>query len=858
MDAGLGRKLTLVSSPAGSGKTTLLSEWGRRRPVAWLSLDRGDNDPIRFWLYFTAALKRVNPELGKGASQRLQSPQPPPLEKMLTVLINETAAQENNEAEGPYTIILDDYHIIEAAPIHESLAFLLDHLPRCLHLVLATRADPPLPLARLRGQGNLNEIRAADLRFTVEETAVFLTKVMNIDLEANDVAALHHRTEGWIAGIQLAALSMQGRDDARRFVRAFVGSNRYIMDYLVEEVFKQQPAGTRTFLLHTSILERFCADLCDALLKNTAWQIETVQGRDAATPSTQLILEQLETSNLFIVPLDDEGGWYRYHHLFADLLRHRLLIAHGETFVARLHLRASRWYENQGLAGEAIDHALAARDWERAGTLINNVSEMMLKRSEVATLLRWYRRIPDEEIRERPRLCYAYSWPLLLTGQLESAESYLSLAETAVQEDAHFLAEVTSAQAFCARVRGDHARTIHLSEKALSLLAHDEKLVRGIVTMNLGIAAWSQGQLNAAERAFSEAEKAAARSGNVYSRLTAVCYLGRIQAVRGDLHGAALRHQQSLQLGKTVPATAASHLELSHLCYEWNQLDTAATHLQQAFALSQQSGNVDVEIGAYHMHALLQQARGNEPAARDALEVARRLLLKHNVADIIHAQSIVYHVEIAVAQADLAAAQRWASGVADLRLRVPLYTQLGLVPARIHLAENEKKAAFTLLHDCYQKGIQDALTHTVIKILLLQALAVEQENALSFLSEALQLARPQQYIRTFVDEGEPIAALLRRAHQKNMATEYVATLLDHFPVPASIAPTKPPLAEPLSERELEVLQALAAGHTYEEISQTLVISINTVKTHLRNIYGKLGVSNRRQASLKAEALNLLR
>ncbi|HEX6386230.1 MAG TPA: LuxR C-terminal-related transcriptional regulator [Anaerolineae bacterium] len=861
LDAGLSRKLTLVSSAAGSGKTTLLSEWGRGRPrpVAWLSLDKGDNDPTRFWTYFIAALQRLDAGLGQDALRLLQTPQPPPLEKILTSLINEIAAvQERNKGDSPYTAILDDYYFIETEHIHETLAFLLDHLPPCFHLVIATRADPPLPLARLRAKGQLNEVRAADLRFTPDEAAVFLNQVMGLNLADEDVVALNTRTEGWIAGLQLAALSVQGHDDVQRFVRSFAGSNRYILDYLIEEVFKQRPPGTRDFLLQTSILDRFCGDLCDALLETGDWRPETTQSLISNRQFSQQILEQLEAANLFIVPLDDKRHWYRYHHLFADLLRHRLEIRYSQVHVARLHLRASRWYEAQGLTGEAIEHALAAADWERASTLILSASEMMLKRSHVGTLLRWFRALPQSEILARPRLCHAYSWPLMLTGQLGAAETYLTRAEEAAKADPDFLPDVVVAQAYSARVSGDDSRTIVLSQRALSLLGKEDLLLRGLVTMNLGIAYWNSGQLDAAEEALSEAEAASGHAGNVYSQLTALSYLGRIQAVRGRLHQAARRQRQGIRIGKGLPAAAASHLELSVLYYEWNELDAAGDHLQQVFEMSQRSGNVEAEVGAYHMLARLEQARGNEAAARAALEKAQPLTLDHKVAPVVRAQSIAYHVQIALAQGDLATAQRWGTQVDELIGMVPIYALLGLVPVRLLLAQNEKAAAAAQLEACYSKATRDSLQAVVVKILVLQALASPTEaDGLAYLAEALALARPQGYIRTFVDEGQAMAALLRRALEQEIAPNYTANLLSHFPDQFSVSHQQAPLVEPLSEREVEVLQHLAAGQTYQEIAQTLFISVNTVKTHLQSIYGKLEVSNRRQATAKAKALDLL-
>ncbi|MBC8450567.1 MAG: hypothetical protein H8D78_22765 [Chloroflexi bacterium] len=468
LNAGLHRKLTLVSAPAGFGKTTLLSEWTQQSEfsVAWVSLDRDDSDPARFWAYFIAALQTVQADVGEGALAVFQSPQPPPIEAILTTLINEIATLPD-----PFALVLDDYHLIQAQPIHSALAFLLDHLPPQIHLVIAGRADPPLPLARLRGRGQLTELRETDLRFTLDEAATFLNQVMGLGLSAEDVAALEARTEGWIAGLQMAALSMRGRKDIPGFIAAFTGSHRYILDYLMEEVFQQQSADVQDFLLKTSILERFTAPLCDAI---------------AEREDSHDVLLALERANLFIVPLDESRQWYRYHRLFADLLRHRLQIAGPQDLVPHLHTRASQWYEAEGFAAGAVHHALAGSDWERAATLILDVSETMLKRGELVTLLGWLQALPAEVVRVRPQLCLTYGWALILTGQLDAAESYLGQAEGAAQDDAALLGDIVSAQAFIARIRGDDSRTIELSQRALSLLPQDDLSARSIVAVNLG------------------------------------------------------------------------------------------------------------------------------------------------------------------------------------------------------------------------------------------------------------------------------------------------------------------------------------------------------------------------------------
>jgi len=842
LNAGLHRKLTLISAPAGFGKTTLVSEWaaGCDQPAAWLSLDEGDNDPTHFWAYFIAALQTVQADVGEAALMAFQSPQPPPMEAVLTALINELAAVPN-----PFVLVLDDYHVIEAQPIHSAFAFLLDHLPPQMHLVIATRADPSLPLARLRGRGQLAELREADLRFTTDEAAAFLNQVMGLDLSDEDVAALEARTEGWIAGLQMAALSMQRQKDIPGFIAAFTGSHRYILDYLIEEVFQRQPAGVQDFLLKTSILDRFTAPLCDAV---------------AERDDSREVLLALEQANLFIVPLDESRRWYRYHRLFADLLRHRLDMVCGSKQVALLHARASQWYETESFATDAVHHALAGSDWERAATLILDVGETMLKRGEVMTLLGWFRALPDEVVRARPRLCYECSWPLILTGQIDAAESYLGQAEQTAQDDPALLSSIFAAQAYIARARGDDRRTIELSQRALSLLPQDDLSARSSVAVNLGIAHWSSGHLTEAEQALAEAEHAARQSGNTYARLTALGFLGIIRAARGRLHQAAELLREAIQSGGQSPATALAHNDLGALLYEWNDLEAAADHLQRGIELGQRGGNVEVQIGGYRTLARLKQAQGDGSAALDALQEAHRLARDSDVSPLMRARDAACHVQIALTQDDLATAMRWAEQVTQDADASPFYPLLGLTQARLLLAQNEKAAATEQLAARHETAVRAGWQFGVIEVRALQALAAPTPTAaLDFLADALTLAQQEGYVRTFVDKGEPMAALLREAASQGIAPDYVAKLLAAFKVPEKVPPRPrvQPLIEPLSDRELEVLRLLADGLTNQEIAHALCVSVNTVKTHLRNIYGKLGVHNRRETVAKAKELNLL-
>jgi len=574
----------------------------------------------------------------------------------------------------------------------------------------------------------------------------------------------------------------------------------------------------------------------------------------------------------FIIPLDQERRWYRYHRLFADLLRHRLDMVCGSKQVALLHARASRWYEAEGFPADAVHHALDGRDWARAATLIGDASGSLMERGEVMTLLGWFQALPDEVVRARPQLCLEYGWPLILTGQLEAAESYLAQAEQSAQGDAAFLGEIVAAQAYIARTRGDAHRTIELSEQALTLLPRDDLSVRSFVALNLGLAHWHRGHLAEAEQALTEASHAALQSGNSHVRLVALGILGPIQAAQGKLHQAAVLCQQAIRLGEGSPAMALTHIEFSALFYEWNDLEAAADHLRRGIELSQRSGNVEVQTGGYRMLARLEQAQGDASAALAALQEAHQLARDHDVTPLVRARNAACHVQIALAQDDVATAMHWAQQVTEDADAFPLYPFLRLTPARLLLAQNQKAAAAEQLEALYETAVGAGWQFGVVEVRALQALAAPTPAAaLAFLADALTLAQPEGYVRTFVDKGEPMAALLREAASRGIAPDYVAKLLAAIDAeeqrgrgaevqrlsPAPLHPSTPALVEPLSDRELKVLRLLTDGLTNQEIAQALFVSVNTVKTHLKNIYGKLGVHNRREATTQAKKLGLV-
>ncbi|MDY6875407.1 MAG: LuxR C-terminal-related transcriptional regulator [Chloroflexota bacterium] len=898
LNAGLDRKMTLVSAPAGFGKTTLLSEWiyhletrffgknlvsGSPRPVAWLSLDEGDNDPARFLAYLVAALQTVEPDVGADVLTALQSPQPPSVEAALTALINDIVAVPQGDRKGrPYVLMLDDYHLIAARPIHDALTFLIEHLPPQMHLVIATRADPPLPLARLRGRNQLTELHAADLRFTPDEAAAFLNQVMELDLLAEDVAALETRTEGWIAGLQMAAISMRGRKDVTAFIRAFTGSHRFILDYLVEEVLDQQSPAIQEFLLKTSILERMTGSLCDAVLSKGAE--EQGSGGDGVfspalplrtSADSQKTLEYLEHNNLFVVPLDDERRWYRYHRLFADLLRQRLQQAQADL-VPTLRRRASEWYEQYGLIGEAASHALAADDFERAARLIEQTAWKMLTRGEMTTLLNWLGALPDEVVRARPRLDVFRAWALTLTSQLDHAELRLQETDTQGLEG-----EVAAVRAYAACFRGDVTRAIELSRQALEHLPEEGLFLRSLMALNLGNAYWLSGNPAAAGQALTKAAALGQAAGDIYLAMIATSLLGQAQEMAGQLHQAVETYRQALQLAtpsqgegrgsRPVLFAGLAHLGLAGPLYEWNDLDGAMRQVMRAIELGERGGSVSTLQGSYTTLAQVCQARGDMDGALEALHQAESLARKH---DLIHVIGLVaaFRARLWLAQGDpstisgqaIAAASRWAqeSGLsADDDLS---YTgEIGhLTLAQVLIAQGMPGEALRLLARLLEAAQTAGRTGSVIEILALQALAFQAqsdlERALSALEQALSLAEPEGFVRIFLDLGEPMVRLLRRALSQGIAPNYVARLLAAFGEEVELtSPAMESLIEPLSERELEVLRLIAAGLSNPEIAEELVIAVSTVKSHTNHIYGKLGVKNRTQAVARARELDLL-
>ena len=872
-----GRKLTLISAPAGFGKTTLLVEWSREvagdeGSVAWLSLDEGDNDPTRFLTYLVAALRSVEEDIGAGVLSALRSPEPPHIETITAALINELAALP----EEP-TLILDDYHVIDSEPVHRILSYLLEHLPPNAHLIISSRIDPPLQLLRLRARNQMMKLDAAELSFTLEEAATFLNSVMGLELSAEDIAALERRTEGWIAGLQLAALSMRDRRDVSGFVRAFSGSHRDVLDYLAEEVLERQPESIRRFLLDTSVLDYLSGSLCDAV----------TGGSDG-----QLMLERLERDNLFVVALDEERHWYRYHHLFTDFLRTRLERESPER-ASELHSRAAEWYEGNALISVAVGHVLAAEDYERAAELVEQVIGELWFRAEIMTLLGWLEALPEGAKRRRPRLLLEHATALMWVGRLEGVESLVGEAERIVDAAAegtdegspssmenihrpYLLGYAAATRAWHANLLGNPQSGIEFARRALELLPDDPR-PRTFAAFSLAAAYSFAGDFEAASAAFAEATELGLAAGHDYLALEAMGYNAELQIARGRLHEAdgILRRALGFAAERgegSLPATGEVQVAMGELLYEWDELDSAEDRLKEGVRLAERTGQLGSLVDGYVSLSRLNQARGDTDGAVETAKEAQRLARSSGVRQFI-VEAAAWKSRLHLAQGELAAAISELEGV-SVGDEDPTFVREIEQSARAQLlvARGEHDEALRLLADLREEAQAAGRTGREIEFLTLQALTLqakgEKERAVSTLTHALALGEPEGYVRSFVDEGPKMAVLISEVLEvqqrgqlyppNHVSARYLrklrAALEQEGP---DLASPSAELPEPLSERELEVLTLVAAGKTNREIAGELFVAKSTVKTHIKNIYRKLDTHNRTQALARARDLNLI-
>lgn len=847
-----------------------MSEWasGLTRPVAWLSLEGTESDPVRFLSAVVAALQTISSALGEAALVALRSPQAPPTQAALTSLLHDVSALT-----APVVLVLDDYHLIDAGAVDVVFSSLLEHLPPTLHLAVATREDPQVPLARWRAQDQLTEVRAADLRFGPAETAEFLGGVMGLKLSASDLAALNDRTEGWIAGLQLAALSMRGRDDLTAFIRSFTGDHRYIVDYLVEEVLRRQPESVRRFLLQTAVLERLTGPLCDA-----------VTGQDGGAARLHL----LERGNFFVVPLDDGRHWYRYHHLFADVLSAQLL-AEQPGLVPQLHRRASDWYDRAGLTAEAVRHALAAGAFGLAAGLIERALPALRRARQELEVLGWLRSLPASLLRTRPVLCVHYAGGLLLAGDLGGAAARLQDAEHWLERSADLdgtpdtttsemvvvdaeefqglAASIAVFRAGLALAGGDLAGTVAQARRVLDLVPETDEVRRGSAAGFLGLASWTLGDLDAAHRWYSECQTRLTRAGYLSDATGCAIALGDLRTVQGRLAEARSTYERGLQLAAVPDAPALRgaadmHVGLSGLCLERGDLQAARLHLVKSQALGDLNGLPQNRSRWQVAMAGVLEAEGDLNGALERLDEAAHLYNGDFFPDVRPVAAL--RVRLWIRQERWEEALGWAreaglSAHDDMRyLREFEHVTLARLLARSPDRGRDSADVLLFLERLLFAAQAGGRTGSVTEILLLQALAEHDRGgsaaALLALGRALTLAEPAGYVRLFVSEGPTVAALLRQAARAGLRPAYAHRLLKAFGVSAGPSPVSSGLDGPLSEREHEVLRWLRSDLSGPDLAGRIGVSLNTLRTHTKNIYSKLGVRTRRAAVQRAEEL----
>ncbi|HLZ59486.1 MAG TPA: LuxR C-terminal-related transcriptional regulator [Ktedonosporobacter sp.] len=851
IEQALESRFLLLSAPAGYGKTTLLSAWTNESswPVAWFSLESADNDRTRFLTYLINALQRVQGQVGKITLDLLTSQQTKSTEMLLTPLVNELLSAP------PMVLVLDDYQVIEEQPIHEAMLFLLEHLPESMRLIIATRVDPPLPLARLRARHQLRELRVSDLRFTLEESSRFLAESMDLPLQEEAIATLDERNQGWVTGLQLAALSLQGQ--TQQPITVIAGSHHFVFDYLAEEVMQQLSAPLQEFLLKTSVLTHLQASLCEAM---------------TGQESSQQQLELLERSNLFLTPLDAERTWYQYHPLFAEFLQKRLSESTPEL-IPDLLARASSWCEQHQYMDEAIEYALAAGEYLRAAQLIVHHARMLLAKRELATLLRWIEQLPPTVVQAQPQLGVAYCWALLFTFQSERILPLLQqiqhdLDETGENEEGvtqQLRGEIAAIEATLASLKGDLKQTIALSTQALTWLSADDFWTRGTLMFFQGVAYYVAGNMFKARQAYQEALALNRSAGNHPLSLLAHCYLARLYVTTGRLQDALQIHEtarlQAEQLSSPLSVeNGILAAELSNIYYERNKMDNAYSAVMKSIEIGKALASAGVLRAGYTALARWQQARGQTEEVRNLLWQIDQI---KQPASVLWAETEIraYRLQWESTQHNLAAVERQLAEQ-EAEPAISVITEIMyLAQARVLIADAHYDAAVSLLEKLLQHAEDEQRIGSIIRITVLQAKAFSARNdpvnALMAIKRALSLAAPERYIRVFIDEGEALKAVLQQAAAHGIQTAYVMQLLRAFPE-AARTPHAQPLLDPLSERELEILECIIRGQSNQSIADQLLVSLNTVKTHISHIFAKLHVNSRTQAVARAKELQLYR
>lgn len=870
LNKGLAGKLTLISAPAGFGKTTVVSQWITNcgRPAGWISLEKEDENSVRFLSYVIAALQKVKDNTGEGIQAMLQSPQPPSTESILTILLNEINTFPEN-----FILVLDDYHLIDSHSVDKVISFLLEHLPPQMHMVLVSREDPNLPFSRMRARGQLTELRASDLRFTPEEIRGLLIEKMSLNLSAGEIDALENRTEGWITGLQLAAISLQSLSDTSSFISSFTGSHHFILDYLLEEVLEHQSEEINNFLLSTSIADRLCGSLCDALVPHSS-------------ASGQETLKYLQQVNLFLISLDHERIWFRYHHLFGDLLKQRLSSSKTKSEVQQLHLRASIWYEKNHYFAEAVDHALMADDSDRTADLVELAWPDMEGTFQSAKWLEWIAELPEPLIKQRPVLCAAYAMALMDVGKSENVDKWLNISgkwldndtekgKMIIRDDKQFQslpATIASTRSYLAQITGDLENSIKYARLCVKLADKENyQLIAGASSL-IGISCWAVGDLEKALLYFHESIEGMKKAGNILFAIAMTNASADIAYEKGclkeasDIYNKALKMADDLK-GKNLWVTANSHLGLTKLFLEWGDAEAAEESLQKSRELCKYASLENTPYLTALTEAALMEYLGDLEKADKLLNKAKELYMINPAPDVRPID--VFQTCLWIRRGKLKEAAS--------RLEIKDYSNEEKIPflrcfdyiahIRLLMAEYQKKPD----NDCFHKIIRfiEKIKNATenggwqtlrMETLILESVAYElynnREKAFSSLRSLIPLTESEGFIRIFTIEGQIMKKLLTAYAAQQKKSDYIIRLLSALDNEKK-TPANQPLLEPLSPRELEILRFISEGLSNREIGERLFLALTTIKGYNQRLFAKLNVQRRTEAVARARKLGIL-